>query len=1203
MSGNIYKFQKLTPVSDINLKVYEDAIDYVFDNPDVRNVAISGAYSAGKSSVLASYKKKHEKLRFMHISLAHFKSFNQEDGGVKESILEGKILNQLIHQIPSSRIPQTNFRVKKKVNPKNIILNTVGIILFTITILHVMFFYAWNVYISSLDDGRLKLLLKHSASKYSLLISGLIIAIIVGIIIYNLVKVQKNKNVFRKISLQGNEIEIFEESDDSYFDKYLNEVLYLFENADSDVIIFEDMDRFNVNRIFERLREVNTLVNIQFEKDNKMPLRFFYLLRDDIFMSRDRTKFFDYIIPVVPVLDSSNSYDQFILHLKNGEILDKFDESFLQGLSLYIDDMRLLKNIYNEFVIYYNRLNIIELDCNRMLAMIVYKNLFPRDFSELQLNQGFVFSLFDKKDEFIRYEINILKDKVKEKENELDLAQNEHLLYINELDIVYDSKREVNYWGKQPLSERLQAEYSKRKQAIENKESNMIVGLEGEIIHLKEEVLIIQNKSLKEIITRNNIDSIFKITTTNEVGIKNSFNDIKSSEYFDLLKYLIRNGYIDETYSDYMTYFYENSLSRIDKTFMRSITDKKAKEYTYKLKNPKLVVRRLRPVDFDQEEILNFDLLQYLLNSSEYIGFLKRFICQLKDTKNYKFVAAYLNTQKETAAYVNNLNIQWPEMLSTSIRERRLSEKQIRLYSINSIYYSDNDTLKKINIEDCLTDYISNSTDYLDISNPNIEELIRGFSTLNVFFKEIDYDKSNKELFSEVYKNSLYKINFENLTLILNKIYGVESIDDIRHRNYTLILSNPDSALRVYINKNIDLYVKMMISNCNGRICDDLDIVLLVLNNEKVTVENKKLYIEVLKTSIIEITDVKEKALIDDILEKCVAVYSKENIIAYYKERGLNDILISFINRDLEKLDFTEISSSYEDEIVEKFFDDCVICDDLVNIKYKEILISLGFTYEVFEIKDISNEKFDILVEEKIVKMSLENLKFVRENYSECIMNFIRKNIMKYVNILTEESFVLDELIEILLWGIKDEIKIQLLKLTDDTISIIDKSYSNIINEHILQNNLDEKDIPKLFSDYKNYDFSIQSIIYELSIKYVTRIIDNPKNVSNELINQIFVSKDLDNDRKIDLFIGLLSILNKEQVKEYFGLLGLSNYLKLFEPRSRPKFKINSTNEKILTALKNSNWIYDFEADSKRTEYYKITRIKYPRNLLSNELL
>ena len=211
------------------------------------------------------------------------------------------------------------------------------------------------------------------------------------------IKIQKNKNVFRKLNLQGNEIEIFEESDDSYFDKYLNEVLYLFENADADVIVFEDMDRFNANRIFERLREVNTLANIQLQKENKKVLRFFYLLRDDIFTSKDRTKFFDYIIPVVPVVDGSNSYDQIISHFKKSSLFEKFDESFLQGLSLYIDDMRLLKNIYNEFVVYFNRLNITELDCNKMLAIIAYKNLFPRDFADLQLNQGFVYTLFNKK--------------------------------------------------------------------------------------------------------------------------------------------------------------------------------------------------------------------------------------------------------------------------------------------------------------------------------------------------------------------------------------------------------------------------------------------------------------------------------------------------------------------------------------------------------------------------------------------------------------------------------------------------------------------------------------------------------------------------------------------------------------------------------------------------------------------------------------
>lgn len=67
MAKQKYKFERLTPIDNMDLDVYEEAIDYVFSNSDVKNVAISGAYSAGKSSVLASYKKKHDELRFLHM--------------------------------------------------------------------------------------------------------------------------------------------------------------------------------------------------------------------------------------------------------------------------------------------------------------------------------------------------------------------------------------------------------------------------------------------------------------------------------------------------------------------------------------------------------------------------------------------------------------------------------------------------------------------------------------------------------------------------------------------------------------------------------------------------------------------------------------------------------------------------------------------------------------------------------------------------------------------------------------------------------------------------------------------------------------------------------------------------------------------------------------------------------------------------------
>ena len=44
------------------------------------------------------------------------------------------------------------------------------------------------------------------------------------------------------------------------------------------------------------MREVNTLANIRPSKKDKPMIRFFFLLRDDLFISKDRTKFFDYIM-------------------------------------------------------------------------------------------------------------------------------------------------------------------------------------------------------------------------------------------------------------------------------------------------------------------------------------------------------------------------------------------------------------------------------------------------------------------------------------------------------------------------------------------------------------------------------------------------------------------------------------------------------------------------------------------------------------------------------------------------------------------------------------------------------------------------------------------------------------------------------------------------------------------------------------------
>ena len=1201
MAENKYHFERLTPIDNMDLDVYEEAIDYVFNNPDVKNVAISGAYSAGKSSVLASYKRRHDDLRFLHISLAHFKSPDQEDETeVKESVLEGKILNQLIHQIPSDKIPQTHFRVKKRISPVSIIIKTLETIALLTAIIYFMFFDSWKSYVSVLPDNWLKSILELSTHPYALMVDGVIIIILSSFLIYELIKIQKNKNVFRKLNLQGNEIEIFEESDDSYFDKYLNEVLYLFENVDADVIVFEDMDRFNANKIFERLREVNTLANIQLQKENKKILRFFYLLRDDIFISKDRTKFFDYFVPVVPVVDSSNSYDQFISHFKKGGLFEKFNESFLQGLSLYIDDMRLLKNIYNEFVIYYNRLNITELDCNKMLAIIAYKNLFPRDFADLQLNQGFIYTIFANKDSFVAEEIEKLDKQISEKSNEIDMAKNEHLSTIKELDAAYEDKRPVRYGYRQDLSDADKANYAKRKQAIENRLNSSIPKLENEKVVLEQKRISMQNRQLCEIITRDNIDSIFSITSTNEVGTVTHFNEIKSSEYFDLLKYLIRNGYIDETYADYMTYFYENSLSRIDKTFLRSITDKKAKEYTYKLKNPKLVVSRLRLVDFDQEETLNFDLFTYLLQTS-HIDYVERLINQLKGTKNLKFIGAYFDTTIELSAYIKHLNMGWPEVFSTALSERLLTENQIRRYSIASLYYSNDDIIELVNKENCLCDYISNARDYLAIDNPNIDRLIHCFTLLGVCFIGFDYTELNKELFQAVYEESLYEINAENLQLIQREILGAKNADDFFHKNCTILCLHPDSAITQYVNQNINKYFRVVLQISDGNIHDDENVAIAVFNNANLTTDYKHSYISALRTTITSIKEIADSSLWSSLLDADIVQYSEYNIMDCFNTVKLNESVISYINRYDIDLDFSK--TEYDEDAKEKLFDSVVICNGIDNSKYRQILVSLKFSYDAFDIADISDDKITILIDTNIIRMTDDNLKYIRENYHNQIFYYIRKSIEKYIDIVDETLFSREELLEILTWDISDKLKIRLLELSDEEISIIGKNYSPAVCLHILNNNFAKSDLPDLFSSFEQWDNFVREKIFDYAVRHIASIIDDPNSVSQKLINNLLHSERVNRDEKIDLFIAIIPALCEESIKGILTLLNLTDYLKIFDTRSRPKFEINDENEKLLTVFKESNLIHNYEESPEKEGYYKIIRHKPTTKSSPKELL
>lgn len=1205
------KFQKLTPTDNVDLTGYREAFEFIFENKDIRNVAISGAYSSGKSSLLESYKKLNKDKKFVHISLAHFgpEIKKQDDNGKPiniETIIEGKILNQLIQQISEEKIPQTDFRIKKSVKRKQKLMYTFLILILVLMVLYVVKFEKWTAFVANMEESFIKSFFQISTESNALLFVSATLVLLAGACIYWFLTIQKGKNMLRKLSFQGNEIEIFSENENSYFDKYLNEVLYLFENSDFDVFVFEDIDRFNTISIFERLREINTLVNIRLA--GKRTVRFFYLLRDDMFSNKDRTKFFDYILPVVPVVDSSNSYNKLKEYLLYADMYKEFDDRFLRDLSLYIDDLRLLKNIINEFLIYYEKLKKINLDVNKMLSIVTYKNIFPKDFSELQLNKGFVYSLFEQKESFISAEKEKLQAQIEDYKNMIENCKNELLESSEELDMVKEARyNKYNSMAGSPRRQQLQKEYEQwlkdtypvRKATIENKNSSKYILLENKLHEMQEQHKYLENAALAQILNRDNIDSVFQLTTRNEIGVENNYEEIKTNEYFPLLKFLMRNGYLDESYNDYMTFFYENSLTRRDKLFLRSIADRKAKEHDYKLDNPRLVLSNLRETDFWQEECLNYSLISYLLNPSVDSKFFEAFMSQIKKTDNIAFLVSLYDQEQNRERLVELINRNFPDFFKKLLKGYLYNEEMLQEYSFYSLDNSSLDVLENMNEGGVFKEYIEGQNRYYSLHVINIERLIITLKSLDVRFENVSFTE-NELLFRKIYEDNIYKLNYENIHMFLNAMYTLD-VDEVDYTKcLTMVFSESEQPLCKYVCANMDEAVSAVLVGTDGTIRDNNACILDVLNSDKVSDENKLLYMERLSTKIDNIEEILDIRYRVEAIKTGKAKCTVENIITYYDIEKLSDILISFINESSAELDF----SSYEFKsatVKNAFFKECVATSKLNDEKYRQMVSSLKIKFPNFNIKNMEESKIQILINEDIIQMNANDLNFIRREYPKCMQNYVEKNIEKYFLVVGANP-PLEEIKCALTWNIPIEKKSVLLGKTSEKISVFEKNYPEDIRAMILETHLKPEDIPGLLVGYSGYGLQLKEKVKKVAKNQFGKVIAIAKELPMETVFELLADSQIPIKSRRDLLSNTVGRMEDIERVQALKSINATQIAKLFEPNKKPKIVLDEENRAVLNILQESHIILGYEEDLEKN-IFKVLRRKKRTSELKTELL
>lgn len=1248
------KFESLLPKKDVDLSSYRDALNYAMNNDEIRNIALSGSYGSGKSSVIRSYEGHDGKeKKFLHISLAHFEEEIKEkarESSLKESetieekkkpdqnnnkgektaqaqtrdivnLLEGKIVNQLLHQIDPKKIRQSKFHVKTDGDRSGKIRTACFFTVFAFLLFYSIGFNLWKNFVMTIPKTPLAL---WSISPRTRIDAILLCFILGGIALYSAMRSYGILKMFKKIDVKGVVgVEVFEAPDDLYFDKYLNEVLYLFEHSGADAIVFEDLDRYEVIQIFEKLKEISDLLYLHKQQRKawtsvkllgksakrlqREPLvypKFFYLIRDDVFTSSNRSKFFDFMIPVVPVVATGNACDLLEERLSQTEGEEKFNRKFLRTVSLYLPDLRLINNIVNEYTIFSNALgkSALNREQNNQLAIIIYKNIFPRDFERLQHGDGYVYGMLRKKKSLIMERQRELEEKREEIRQRQERAHEETLKSVDELNALFlpyssdvyaiDGDRVDEDWSRVELVKRILSaqhinryprgnyevstlfqemksnpEYQARKKSIEDGEEGQKNKLDKKIKKIDADIRLLNTRRLCEVLTDK--DSVWQLDGT--------FSDVTSNPAFDLLKYLIWNGYIDEDYSIYVSFFYPNSLTVQDRNFLLSVSSRKLLGDDYKLDAPQMVLDWLDESSFSRKEVENLSLFEYLLEKKEE-RYLVAWMHSLdskydRDGTEYTFAVKLWKGTRFPEYLVKLINRtephwfrDWTELGSL------LSDAEWQQYAVATILYSSPEVLQRVNKKNWLTCEISDRKNFLQINAPQIDKLINGFKALKVRFKDISYRKEDIPLVKRVYEENLYELNPVMLELWLSVFYGAPRGESLK-KSYSYLMARSDEPLSRRVEENLKEYLEIIFGQTEYRFEDEQEAAVALLGHEGISEDLAETYIHRLNTTIRTLELVGNKALWPVLLDDDVIPPSSKNLLSYYAEfcadnQALDAHFVGMLKRKADKITWkwAEIVESLGDEEAALFLEKLINCTELSVEQYRLALQTMRARLDPFEIRGLPEEYAATVIQLGFVKVSETNLAFIRSYYPNHVIRFLMQNNGANAVELVEqpENDLNGEEIRGMLGseGLQNDNAIRLIKACDKPISIKNLKCADAICAMIVENYFEVSDINWILVEYEKLGALTQQAFLK-TVKLHKRDLYSAVKGEEKIPEAVYVA--------------VIQILEAEELRSLRKYLPNAGFEAVCTTNQKPKFPGTEENRAILDYFEKQGWISSYQ--------------------------
>ena len=420
--------------------MYVKALKQAVRQREVTNIALSGPYGVGKSSILQGFRKHHPDAIFISLSTLGFseptesKSTQSSDGAISPQTnqIQKEIVKQLLYRKPPNKLPASQFKRIQKLDWKHFLPVSVLIGLVLTVIIAVI--------------GGFEKIPKVSNSPwcdFGIKFAGVWLLMLIATEVAS--HLLQGKVRFDKLTAGPATVTLSQESD-SYFDRYLDEIIYFFEMSTCRVVVFEDIDRFSNWEIFEELRELNTLLNNAEQlqdkksKSDKNKIVFVYAMKDSIFEPQtvtdtdevakgthdraiqeiqraNRTKFFDVIIPVVPFVTHRSARDLMRQELEGIE--PEVSGELIGRVAKYVPDFRLLRSACNEYMIYAQLIlgdDSLNLEPDKLFALMLYKSVHLQDFEKIHLGQS-------KLDEVYKKSVQVLENRISALDNEYDALE------------------------------------------------------------------------------------------------------------------------------------------------------------------------------------------------------------------------------------------------------------------------------------------------------------------------------------------------------------------------------------------------------------------------------------------------------------------------------------------------------------------------------------------------------------------------------------------------------------------------------------------------------------------------------------------------------------------------------------------------------------------------------------------------------------